>query len=94
MEQIPIPRYIDSQQQLLIYEFDEAIIFFGFMGLGILIGGWALIASMAVGHWIVTRFQRYKNGAMDGILQHIVFWNGFMPLNKRYEDGMHRETFL
>lgn len=94
MEQIAIPRYIDAQQQLLIYEFDEAIIFFGCMGVGIMIGGWGLVLAMFVGHLIVKRFQRFKNGAMEGVLQHLVYWNGFMPLNKRYQDGLNQETFL
>lgn len=94
MEPIPIPRYIDTQQQFLIYEFDEALIFFGCVGIGTLIGGWGLVAMITIGHMIVKRFQRFKNGAMEGILQHLIYWNGFMSLNKRYQDGLDRETFL
>lgn len=94
MEQVAIPRYIDTQQQFLIYEFDEALIFFGCMGVGTMIGGWGLIAMMVVGHMIVKRFQRFKNGAMEGVLQHLVYWFGYMSLNKIYQDGLERETFL
>lgn len=94
MEPIPIPRHIDSQQQFLIYEFDEALIFFGCMGIGTLIGGWGVVAMIIIGHLIVKRFQRFKNGAMEGILLHMVYWHGFLALNKRFKDGLDRETFL
>ena len=70
------------------------LIFFGFMGVGTLIGGWGVVLMMMLGHLIVKQFQRFKNGAMEGILQHLMYWAGFMQLNDRYRDGLERETFL
>lgn len=94
MDEIPIPSYIDSQQQFFIYEFDEALIFFGCMGVGTMIGGWGVVLMMAIGHMIVKKFQRFKTGALEGVLQHLMYRTGFMALNKRYQDGLERETFL
>lgn len=45
MKEIDIPRYVDSQTQLLFWEIDEAAIFIGCLGAGIALGGWATIAS-------------------------------------------------
>jgi len=94
MQPIPIPQHVDSQQQFFIYELDEALLFFGCFGIGTQIGGWGLLLMILIGHQVVKRFQRYKNGQMDGILLHLVFWNGFLSLNDRYTDGLERETFL
>ena len=94
MKEIDIPRYVDSQMQLLFWEIDEAVIFIGCLGAGIAIGGWATIASLVGGWYAVKRFKRFKNGALDGILQHLCYWAGVMKLNKHYQDSSKRDFFL
>lgn len=60
LKEIDIPRYVDSQMQLLFWEIDEAVIFIGCLGAGIAIGGWATIASLVGGWYAVKRFKRFK----------------------------------
>ncbi|MQU03031.1 type IV conjugative transfer system protein TraL [Pseudomonas sp. FSL R10-2245] len=85
--------HVDSQTQLLFWEIDEAVIFIGCLGAGIAIGGWATIASLVGGWYAVKRFKRFKNGALDGILQHLCYWAGVMQLNKHYQDSSKRDFF-
>ena len=93
MNAIDIPRYVDSQPQLLFWELDEAIIFVGCLASGIALGGYFTLVSMAMGVAVVKLFRRFKNGALDGILLHLCYWAGFMGLNKRYPDSSVRDFF-
>jgi len=88
MNEIKIPRYIDSQPQLFFWELDEALVFFGCMSVGVAIGGWGLLILMALGYFAVGQFKRFKNGQMPGILQHLTYSVGLMELNKIYRNGL------
>lgn len=94
MNEVSIPRYIDAQPQLFFWELDEALVFFGCMGVGVAIGGLYLVLMMVAGYFAVGQFKRFKNGQMDGILQHLAYWSGFMQLNKIYKNGLSRGSHL
>lgn len=89
MEDIEIPHYIDAQPQVFFWELDEFATVFFFMAIG--------IATDTLTAWIPIMilfsyfFQRYKAGQMEGILVHLVYWNGVLSLNKKFRNGMSRE---
>jgi conjugal transfer pilus assembly protein TraL len=91
---IDIPRYVDSQPQLLFWELDEAIVFVGCLASGIAIGGYATLIAIAAGWIVVKAFRRFKNGALDGILLHLCYWAGVLSLNDHYKDSTRRDFFL
>ena len=94
MNEVDIPRYVDSQPQLFFWEIDEAVIFIGLLGCGIAIGGWFTLLSITAGYYAVKAFKRFKNGALDGILLHLCYWLGVMSLNKHYQDSTKRDFHL
>ena len=53
MNEVDIPRYVDSQPQLFFWEIDEAVIFIGLLGCGIAIGGWFTLLSIIAGYYAV-----------------------------------------
>lgn len=94
MTPIDIPRYVDSQVQLLFWEFDEAIIFICCLGFGIVMHGYFVLLSIALGYGVVKLFRRFKDGALPGILFHLCYWAGFTGLNKIYPDATVRDYFF
>lgn len=94
MNDIDIPSYVDSQPQLFFWELDETVVYVSSMAFGILLGGWFIFASMFVGYFAVRSFQKFKDGALDGVLLHICYWAGIMGLNKHYEDSSERDFYL
>jgi len=42
-------------------------------------------------HHFTYTFQRFKTSQMEGILMHIVYWWGVLPMNKLFRNGMSRE---
>jgi conjugal transfer pilus assembly protein TraL len=89
MESVQIPRYIDSQLQILFFELDEFVLALGVFGIGVVIKQ-ELPAMIAI-YFIVKAFRYFKDGRLDGILLHLEYWHGFLPLNKIAVDGLHRQ---
>ncbi|MEC4720473.1 type IV conjugative transfer system protein TraL [Noviherbaspirillum sp. CPCC 100848] len=94
MNEIDIPRYVDSQVQLFFWEFDEAIVFISCLAGGIVAGGWFAIVGMLGGIFAVKVFKRFKNGALEGVLLHLCYWAGVLSLNKKFDDAAKREFYL
>ena len=91
MDSVEIPRYIDSQMQMFFWEMDEFILAFGFFAVGIVMNSLLLaIVSIYVSG---KMFRMYKDGAMPGILVHLVYWMGFIPLNLVALDAMNRRKY-
>ncbi|MDR9837053.1 MULTISPECIES: type IV conjugative transfer system protein TraL [Herbaspirillum] len=93
MNEVEIPRYVDSQIQLFFWEFDEAIVFAACLGLGIVLSGYYTLLGLILGYYGVKRFRRFKNGELDGILLHLCYWAGLFSINKHYEDSAVRDFF-
>ena len=88
MNEVPIPRYVDSQHQFFFWEVDEVVIIMSIIGLGIALDFLLYSLLPAIGVGMV--FSRYKNGNLDGILMHMAYWSGFMALNKYFSNGQSR----
>jgi conjugal transfer pilus assembly protein TraL len=89
MDEVEIPHYLDSQPQIFFWELDEFAPVIFFMGIGIAtdtLTAW--IPIMAIFTYV---FQRFKISQMEGILTHLVYWYGVLPLNMRFKNGMSRE---
>lgn len=89
MENVKIPRYIDSQLQILFFELDEFVLAMGIFVIGVVIKQ-ELPAMLAI-YFVVKAFRYFKDGKLDGILLHLAFWYGFLPMNKIAKDGLHRK---
>jgi conjugal transfer pilus assembly protein TraL len=88
MNEIDIPRYVDSQHQMFFWELDEVVIIASIIGLGMLLDYlfYSMIPAIAIG----LIFSRYKNGNLEGVLMHMAFWAGFVGLNKYFPNGQSR----
>lgn len=89
MDEMELPHYIDAQQQIFFWEVDEIMPIISFIGVGLMtdtLTVWLLFSI--VFHYAFTRF---KYSQMDGILMHLVYWHGIMPLNRRFKNGLDRE---
>ena len=89
MDEIEIPHYIDAQPQIFFWELDEFVPIFALMGVGIATDTLTpLIPLMFV---FSNLFQKFKSSQMEGVLMHLVYWYGVLPLNKIFKNGVIRE---
>jgi len=88
MNEIAIPRYVDSQPQLFFWELDEFVPFVFFVGMGIMTG--ALTAMLLPAFGITYVFARFKGNSLDGVLLHLGYWSGGMPMNSVFKNGAVR----
>lgn len=78
MEMVRPPAYLDELPQMWFWEADEAI----FIVLGLVVGVlidwmfWGTVSGMA----IASVFGRFKAGQNRGLLIHMAYWYGVMPL--------------
>lgn len=92
MREVVIPRYIDSQMQLFFWEFDEFILAVALFALGIVMN--SLLLTVVLIYIVNKAFRRYKDGAMQGALLHLVYWGGFMPMNRVATDALARNKYF
>jgi conjugal transfer pilus assembly protein TraL len=78
MKQVTIPQYVDELPQIWFWELDEA--FFLFMGVFIgLLVGW-MFTGIVIGVIVAGLFGKFKQGQNRGLLIHIGYWLGIIPL--------------
>jgi conjugal transfer pilus assembly protein TraL len=76
-----IPNYLDDQQQVLFWEFDEFIILSLAFGIGIMIR--YLTTLILVGLVAAKIFRRMKDRRANGFLIHFVYWHtGMASIDK------------
>lgn len=78
MDTVTIPQYVDELPQIWFWEADEAI----FIVLGLFIGiivGWMFTCAV-VGVLMASVFGRFKQGQNRGLIIHVVYWYGVIPL--------------
>lgn len=89
MQEVPIPRYVDSQPQFLFWEIDEVAIVAVCMGVGII---FEILGPLLLASFVLTwQFRKYKMARMEGILHHVCFWFGLTTLNRKFSNGLERE---
>lgn len=88
MNPVKIPRYVDSQMQVLFWEIDEIVPVVALMGVGIVTDTLSYMLVLMIIVWKV--FGKFKNNNLDGILMHLAYVNGIAQLNKRFHPGIER----
>lgn len=92
MNDVDIPRFVDSQSQYLWWEMDEFIILFSTACVGLLFD--EFLKFIVLAFLVVRGFQRFKHNSLEGIMLHIGYWLGFAPLNSVYTDSGQRDFFF
>lgn len=72
-----VPKNLDAQPKIFIWDFDVAMIFLSMTALGILLG--ALIAAMILGVILCKLYQKVKSGRQHGYSIHLLYW--ISPVN-------------
>lgn len=85
MDLVPIPRYVDSQMQILFWEIDEVVPVVALMGVGIMTDTMGYMIFVMVIVWKL--FGKFKNRNLDGVLMHMAYAGGLSNLNKRFPPG-------
>lgn len=83
---IPIPRYVDAQMQVLLWEIDEVFPIVALFGIGILTDLMLYMLVLIV--LLMKLFSTYKNTNLDGILMHLAYAHGISKLNQRFPLGV------
>ncbi len=86
---VEIPHYIDSNIQMIWWEVDEVAPFLTCLGAGIVLEMGSMM--MLVGAVCSYFYMRHKRVSLDGTLEHMAYWIGLWPLNKKFTQGMDRE---
>ena len=91
MEKIVIPRYVDDPPQVLFFSFDEFVVFMMCSVIGQI---WhMLLPGMLLGTGIAKLFKKLQEGAMPGILFHMLFWIGIVTFKSNVSTGLIREIY-
>jgi conjugal transfer pilus assembly protein TraL len=78
MQTIRIPGYVDELMQFGPYEIDEwGITIVGVLG-GIVSG--SMFYGIVGGVGIAWTFSRFKSGKPRGMLLHVLYWYGIVPM--------------
>ena len=85
MDQVSIPRYVDDQPSLLMWDFDEFAILAAIFAVGIITGH--TLPGLIVGWFSAGQFQKTKGNYLNGRLEHLAFHYGFWDLNKKFRHG-------
>ena len=89
MQKRPIPNYVDEQMQIFFWEVDE---FLPAVAIFVLCFMWGqILLGIALSLVFVRLLSKFKVANQPGAILHFVWWAGFVPLNKRFPNGMHRE---
>lgn len=89
MNEVVIPRYIDSQPQFFMWELDEFCVAAGLFGTGIITETmWTMVVLIIV---ISGWLKKFKKDNLEGALLHIAFWTGVTAMNKENLDAYDTE---
>lgn len=92
MQQIEIPRFVDSLPQIFWWELDEFLVAAALFGVSIIIHMVVLGIVLAV--FSVRIVRKFKTSTLPGQLLHLAYWYGLATLNEQYQDGLLREYYL
>ena len=89
--EIRMPQYADDPPQILLFSVDEFVIIMMFMVVGTLFN--LMLPAMLVGIGIGRLFKKVQEGAMPGLLYHMLWWIGLVTLKGKFSIGLIRETY-
>lgn len=92
MQEIEIPRYVDSQAQIFFWEIDEFVVSVGLFGVGIITD--SLLLAFVLIYLASTALRRAKAVSLDGAFLHIMYWMGVIRLNRMPFDGSRRKKWV
>lgn len=93
MNNIKIPRYIDSMPQIFFWEIDEFLILASCFGIGIMMGGLNTLLGIGAGFFAANMFKKYKAGGLPGQLNHLFHWNNILNINSAFPQSGTRKLF-
>lgn len=89
--EIKMPKYVDSQIQVLWWEVDQFLIFMAAIGIGLLMHQFLIaVVFNFVSMPMITKFKR---ASLDGMAMHVMHGSGLMPLNKEFTDALEMEYY-
>lgn len=87
MNEVQIPRYIDSQMQMFFF----GVLMSSVLAVALFSGRdrheLAFVAVILI-YFVNKAFRRYKDGSMPGTLMHLAYWVGMMLLNQVATDAL------
>lgn len=89
---IEMPKFVDSQTQILWWEADEFLISMIIFSCGMIFHQF-ILGSVAV-LFVSPIISRMKNASLEGSAQHALCSTGLMPLNKEFSDALEKEFYL
>lgn len=87
-----MPQYVDELAQVGFWELDEAI----FLVLGVFLGvltGW-MFTGIVIGVFFAKIFSKYKAGQNRGMLLHLAYWYGLVPLKGLWCDYSFKRDWM
>ena len=91
-EEIRIPQYADDPPQILIFSMEEFFIIMMFMVVGTLFN--LMLPAMLVGMGMGKLFKKVQEGAMPGLLYHMLWWIGLVSFKGKFSTGLIREIYF
>ncbi|QKE37384.1 type IV conjugative transfer system protein TraL [Ferrovum myxofaciens] len=88
MNQVEIPRFVDSQLQFFWWEMDEFLVAASVLGLSIIMH-LVWLAFLGIPS-LVKLLKMFKNSSLPGGLLHIAYWTGVSGMNRLFDDGLIR----
>lgn len=92
MQEIEIPRYVDSQAQIFFWEIDEFVVSVGLFGVGIVTD--SLLLAFVLIYLASSTLRRIKSVSLEGAFLHVMYWTGVLGLNRMPFDGSRRKKWV
>lgn len=89
--EISMPKYVDSQPQVLWWESDEFVITCTILGVGLIVH--AIVIPMVLIIFVMPILAKMKRSALDGAVMHVLYSTGIVPLNNEFEDALETEFY-
>lgn len=87
-----IPKNLDAQPKIFIWDFDVAMIFISMMALGILMG--AFIAPLILAIIVCKFYQKVKSGRQPGYSIHLLYWISPVSIGNRRTPPSCARSFI
>lgn len=88
MKTVAIPRYVDAQYQVLLWEIDEIAPIIAVIALGLVTD--TLTVLLIPAFLAAKIFSTYKRNHLPGILLHLAHYYGIVPINRVFGLGSVR----
>lgn len=91
LTEIEIPAYVNRMPSFFLWELDEFMLIIGLIVIGYLMRGMWLWLFLIGGLYLAAQLKKWKQGELDGVIPHVLYRWGVMPLNAVYKNA-HEET--